>query len=169
MAPYSTFDAGNWNGTTYNADVVSNSTVSDFHFNPQEGPCLRFNVTGEEGTVGFCRVAIPKDLLWAEDGQWIVLVEGVPITNYTTASDQKYTYLYFTYSHSTNTVQITGTNVIPELPSTMITSLFMILAVLALAFTRRFQRKPELCFAASLFKVILASRPFYAELSHTNS
>jgi hypothetical protein len=46
----------------------------------------------------------------------------------------------------------------------------MILAMLALAFAnRRFQRKLELCFAASLFKVILASRPFYAELSHTNS
>ena len=134
MAPYSTFDAGKWNGTTCNADVVSNSTVSDFHFNPEEGPFLKFNVTGEEGTVGFCRVAIPKNLLWAEDGQWIVLVEGVSITNYTVASDQDYTYLYFTYGHSTKTVQITGTNVIPELSSTTATPLLMILAMLATAF-----------------------------------
>jgi len=142
MAPYSTFEAGTWNETPYDVDVVSNSTVSGFHFNSQ-GAFLEFNVTGQEGTAGFCRVAIPKNLLWAEDGQWIVLVGGVPITNYTTASDQNYTYLYFTYGHSTNTVQITGTKVIPEFPSTIITSLFMILTMLALRFTRRFRRKPE--------------------------
>jgi parallel beta-helix repeat protein len=98
MAPYSTFDAGTWNQTPYNIDVVSNSTVSDLHFNPQEGPYLEFNVTGQEGTVGFCRVAIPKNLLWAEDEQWIVLVEGVPITNYTITSDE---------NHSISTSHIT--------------------------------------------------------------
>jgi parallel beta-helix repeat protein len=142
MAPYSTFDVGTWNGTPYNADVVSNSTVSDFHFDPQEGPFLKFNVTGQEGTAGFCRVAIPKNLLWAQDGQWIVLVGDAPITNYTTASDQNYTYLYFTYGHSTKTVQITGTNVIPELSSTTIATLLMILAMLATAFaTRKFRKE----------------------------
>jgi peptide/nickel transport system substrate-binding protein len=141
MAPYSTFDAGNWNGTPYNVDVVSNSTVSGFHFNPQDGSFLEFNVTGQEGTAGFCRVTIPKNLLWAEDGQWVVLVGGVPITNYTTASDQNYAYLYFTYGHSTKTVQITGTKVIPELPSTTITPLLMILAMLATAFATRKIRK----------------------------
>jgi parallel beta-helix repeat protein len=145
MAPYSTFDAGTWNETPYDVDVVSNSTVSDFHLDPQDGPFLEFNVTGQEGTAGFCRVAIPKNLLWAEDGQWVVLVGGVPITNYTSASDQNYTYLYFTYNHSTKTVQILGTHVIPEFPSTIITlSLFMILSMLALTFAnRRFRRKPE--------------------------
>jgi hypothetical protein len=64
---------------------------------------------------------------------------------------------------------ISGENWNPEFPSTIITSLFMILSVLGLAFTRRFRRKLELCFVASLFKVILASRPFCAELSQTNS
>jgi parallel beta-helix repeat protein len=136
MAQYSTFDAGDWNGTTPNADVVSNSTVSDFRFNPQEGPCLRFNVTGEEGTAGFCRVAIPKSLLCAEDGQWIVLVGDVPITNYTITSDENYAYLYFTYNHSTKTVQIQGTHAIPELPSFLIVPLLMI-ATLVVAIVRR--------------------------------
>ena len=136
MAPYSTFDAGNWNGTTYNADVVSNSTVSGFHFNPEEGTCLRFDVAGEEGTAGFCRVAIPKDLLWAEDGQWVVLVGDVPITNYTITSDENYAYLYFTYNHSTKTVQIQGTHAIPEFPSFLIVPLLMI-ATLVVAMVRR--------------------------------
>jgi parallel beta-helix repeat protein len=141
MGLFNMFDAGTWNGLAYNVDVVSNSTVSDFHFDPQEGPFLEFNVTGQEGTAVFCRVAIPKNLLWAQDGQWIVLVGDVPVTNYTTASDQNYTYLYFTYGHSIKTVQITGTNVIPELPSTTIATLLMILAMLATAFATRKIRK----------------------------
>jgi parallel beta-helix repeat protein len=132
MAPYGTFDAGTWNEIAYSVDVVSNSTVSGFHFNPQEGPFLKFNVTGQEGTVGFCRIAIPKSLLWAEDRQWIVFVGGVPITNYTTTSDQNCTYLYFTYGHSTKTVQITGTKVVvPEFPSFLILPLFMMATLLA--------------------------------------
>jgi hypothetical protein len=56
MAPLSTFDAGTWNGVAYNVDVVSNSSVSGFQFNPSEGPLLRFNVTGQDGTAGFCRL-----------------------------------------------------------------------------------------------------------------
>ena len=51
------------NGTSWTFWTHSNSTVSGFHFNPEEGPFLKFNVTGREGTVGFCRVAIPKNLL----------------------------------------------------------------------------------------------------------
>jgi len=131
MAPYSAFDAGTWNETPYDVDVVSNSTVSDFHLNPQEN-CLEFNVTGQEGTTGFCRVAIPKDLLWAEDWQWVVLVGGVQVTSNVT-SDENCAYLYFNYNHSTKTVRVQGTHVIPELPSTTITRLLMILAMLATA------------------------------------
>jgi len=137
MAPYSTFEAGTWNETTYNADVISNSTVSDFHFNPEEGPYLKFNVTGEEGTAGFCRVTIPKDLLWVEDGQWVVLVGGVPTTNYTITSDGNHSYLYFTYNHSTKTVLIQGTHVIPEFPSFLIMLLFMTATLLAIIASRR--------------------------------
>jgi parallel beta-helix repeat protein len=33
MAPFSTFEAGVWDGTAYNVDILSNSTVSDFKFN----------------------------------------------------------------------------------------------------------------------------------------
>jgi len=142
MAPYSRFEAGTWNETPYDVDFVSNSTVSDFHFNPEEGSFLEFNVTGEEGTAGFCRVAIPKSLLWAEDGQWIVLVGTVPITNYTTASDQNYTYLYFTYGHTTETVQITGTKVVPEFPSATFLEVLIALTtfVAVLVKKRRFKR-----------------------------
>jgi hypothetical protein len=132
MAPYSRFEAGTWNETSYDVDVVSNSTISDFHFNPEEGPLLKFNVTGQEGTAGFCRIAIPKNLLWAEDRQWIVLVGGAPLTNYTITSDENHSYLYFTYDHSKKTVQIQGTHAIPEFPSFLILPFFMIATLLAI-------------------------------------
>jgi len=143
MAPFSMFNAGTWNETTYNADVVSNSTVSGFHFNPEEGPFLKFNVTGEEGTVGFCRVTIPKDLLWVEDG-WTIFV-GEESVNYTIIPDENYTYLYFTYNHSTKTVEIQGTHVIPEFPSTIILPLFTLTTLIATILLKKKRKtKPQL-------------------------
>jgi len=135
MAPINIFDAGVWDGTAYNVDVVSNSTVSEFQFNPSEGALLRFNVTGDDGTSGFCRVTIPKSLLWVEDG-WTVYV-GEESVNYTIIPDNDYAYLYFTYNHSTKTVLIQGTHVIPEFPSTITLSLFMILSIIAVVFANK--------------------------------
>jgi len=68
-------------------------------------------VTGSDGTVGFCRVTIPKQLLWAKENEWDVTVDGNQV-NYSVLLDENNTYLYFTYQHSTKTVTITGTNVI---------------------------------------------------------
>jgi len=135
IAPITVFDAGTWNGTAYSVDVVSNSTVSDFYFNPEEGPFLRFNVTGMDGTAGFCRVTIPKDLLWVEDG-WTVSVGGEPV-DYTIIPDQNFTYLYFTYNHSTKIVVIQGTDVIPEFPSTILLLPFLTLLTILSALTKK--------------------------------
>ena len=63
MAPICLFDAGTWEHTQYFVNCISNSTVSGFYFDPTEGAFLQFNVEGENGTSGFCRVTIPKDLL----------------------------------------------------------------------------------------------------------
>jgi parallel beta-helix repeat protein len=130
VGPINVFDAGVWNGIAYNVDVVSNSTVSEFQFNPSEGALLRFNVTGDDGTSGFCRVTIPKSLLWVEDG-WTITVGDQPITDYTLIPDENYTYLYFTYNHTTKTVEIQGTHVIPEFPSTPILMLLMLTTLIA--------------------------------------
>jgi len=115
-SPFSTFHAGTWNGTAYDVDVVSNSTVSDFHFNPYEGAFLKFKVTGEAGTRGFCRVTIPRGLLWTEDG-WVVLVDGEPV-DYSQIQDENFTYLYSIYIHSTHEIQIIGTHVTVPPPLT---------------------------------------------------
>jgi len=144
MAPITPFDAGVWDGETYDVDVVSNSTATNFYFNPDDGPFLRFNVMGENGTSGFCRVTIPKDLLWTEDG-WTITIGDQPITDYTRFEDENYTYLYFTYNHSTpHIVLIQGTSVIPEIPSIITTAIFTLTTLIAttLLKTKRKSQSP---------------------------
>jgi parallel beta-helix repeat protein len=134
MAPIIIFDAGIWEWTQYNVYVISNSTVSDFSFNPEDA-LIQFNVTGETGTTGFCNVTIPKGLLRTE-GTWIVLVDDNPIIP-AVNEDASNTYLYFTYNHSTKTAEIIGTDAIPEFPSWTILPLTMIAALIVTLMKRR--------------------------------
>jgi parallel beta-helix repeat protein len=121
MGPFHTFDVGTWNETTYSVDTVSNSTVTNLSFN-QPAKTLNLNVTGANGTVGFCRVAIPLSLM---SGDWIVTVNVTQPENLNITTYGNYTYVYFTYHHSTETVQITSTNAIPEFPPFMLLPLLM--------------------------------------------
>lgn len=125
--------------TPFYVGVVSNSSVSNFYFNPNEGAFFNFTVSGQDA--GFCRVSIPKQILWVDDGGWTVLVGEVSVSPSVSEFDD-YTYLYFTYHHSSKIVHIHGTNVIPESPSIAI-----MLTLLIAGFTtvvgieRRFMRK----------------------------
>jgi len=135
MAPINIFETGTYENTTYYVEIVSNSTVLNLAFNPQEGAFMAFNVSGHNGTVGFCRVTIPKSLLWTED-EWTIQVGGETIADYIVIPDENSTYLYFTYPHSTKTVQIKGTHVIPEYPTIIILSLLVIATLLAVIIYR---------------------------------
>ena len=131
MAPFNTFDAGTWNGEECNVDVVSNSTVSDFQLNTAQ-KTISFNVTGFEGTAGFCRITIPNIIaqdLW--QGNYMVLLNGEPwpFTNWT---DTTSTYIYVNYTHSEHQIII-----IPESPSAIILPLFMIISVIAIVLAKR--------------------------------
>jgi parallel beta-helix repeat protein len=134
MAPIEFFDAGVWEWTSYFVGVVSNSTVSDFTFNP-ETALVRFNVEGEDGTTGFCRVTVPKGLLDTEDN-WVVLVDGASVTP-TVNEDTDSTYLYFAYDHSAKTVEIIGTTAIPEFPTWIILPLLFITILMAIICKKR--------------------------------
>lgn len=134
-APITVFDAGTWNNVTYAVDIVSNSTVSALQFDPKKGALLRFDVAGENGTSGFCRVTIPRDLLTVEDG-CTVLVGFKPV-DCAILQDDNCAYLYFTYNHSTETVYIIGTRVVPEFPSFGFLLPLMILLAFPLVSARR--------------------------------
>jgi len=74
-------------------------------------------------------------LLRAE-GTWTVLVDDnpiIPVVN----EDASNTYLYFTYNHSTKTIEIRGTDAIPEFPSWTPTLLVLIVIAVAVAIYKR--------------------------------
>jgi parallel beta-helix repeat protein len=119
--------------------VISNSTISDFEapiwIEHPEVMFLMFNVSGAEGSTGFCRVSFPTAMM---NGTYHVSVNGTEIP-YTllSCSDANCSYLYFTYTHSTQEVII-----IPEFPSFLLVPLFM-LTTLAAVFIVRRKKFPE--------------------------
>jgi len=139
MPPLFVFDAGTWEDTQYNIYVFSNSTASDFSFNPETTSSIQFSVEVENGTTGFCNVTIPKGLLYTEDN-WTVLVDGASVTP-TVNEDASNTYLYFTYNHGTKTVEIIGTDAIPEFLSWIILPLFIVATMVVMMFKNKLSRK----------------------------
>jgi len=117
----------------YNVQTISNSTISDFQFN---GTAISFNVSGENGTAGFCRILIPTALM---NVTYTVYVNGTEVS-YTLLpfSNSTHSYLYLTYNHSTQEVVI-----VPEFPTW--TSMLLILIVLTVAvaiYKRRLLKTP---------------------------
>jgi len=100
--------------------TICSSSISNFQFN---GTAISFDVTGENGTAGFCRICIPKALM---DKTYVILVNGTMVAHIPLpCSNNTHTYLYFNYTHSTQEVII-----IPEFPSLIIMSLLMAIILL---------------------------------------
>jgi parallel beta-helix repeat protein len=123
MGMFSDFNAT----SEHQVQTICNSTISDFQFN---GTAICFNVTGEDGTTGFCRTCIPRTLM---NDTYEVFVNGTEVQcTLLPCSNSTQSYVYFTYTHSTQEVII-----IPEFPSFPILSLFMISTLLAVIVYRR--------------------------------
>jgi len=112
---------------THHVTTVCNSTISAFQFN---GTAIIFNVSGEDGTIGFCRILIPTALM---NVPYKVFVNGTEVP-YTLLpfSNSTHSYLYFTYNHSTQEVMI-----IPEFPIWTSMLLILILLTVAIAIYKR--------------------------------
>jgi hypothetical protein len=137
MAPFHTFGVGSWNGVAYSVSTVSNSTLSNFSFNAT-AKTLSFKVTGTSGTIGFCRVAVPKALMWCNaSAYWTVTINGTLIKDCTITNDTSCTYVYFTYHHSTETIRIQSTGAVPEFQPLTLTPLTMILTLLGAMILKR--------------------------------
>ena len=107
--------------------VMSNSTVSDFQFN---GTAILFNVSGVNGTTGFCNVHVPTSLL---NGTLSVFVNGTQVQySLLPSSNSTQTYLYFTYGHSTEQVAI-----LREFPDSLIVAMFMLATLPAVAIHKK--------------------------------
>jgi parallel beta-helix repeat protein len=116
-----------------NVTVISNSTISDFAapiwIEHPEVIFLMFNVSGAEGSMGFCRVSFPTAMM---NGTYHVLLNGTEIPYSLLPCSDAMSYLYFNYTHSTQKVII-----IPEFPSFLILPLFMIATLLAVVIYRK--------------------------------
>jgi parallel beta-helix repeat protein len=117
----------------YHVQTICNSTISDFQFN---GTAISFNVTGEDGTSGFCRICIPTALM---SSPFKVYVNGTEISyNLLLCSNETYSYLYFNYTHSTEEVII-----ISEFPSFLTLPIFMIATLIAVVIYKKRTVKME--------------------------
>ncbi len=111
----------------YHVQTICNSTISDFQFN---GTAIFFNVTGEDGILGFCRIYIPTALM---NNTYKVFVNGTEVPHaLLPCSNSTHSYLYVAYDHSTQEVII-----IPEFTSVTILPLFMIATLLTIIVYRR--------------------------------
>ncbi|MFH0749263.1 MAG: hypothetical protein V1915_05055 [Candidatus Bathyarchaeota archaeon] len=126
-------------GEKYQVSTFSNSTISKIRFN-QPLMTMSFNVTGAEGTTGYCNVTLPKELL---GGNFAVLVNDIPVT-YAMVQNSSHYFIYFEYTHSTEEVKIIGTIVIPELQTLLAATLAMVGVTLILARKKliRLRQKP---------------------------
>lgn len=96
--------------------IRSSSTVSDFGFN-EESKSISFKATGEAGTKGVTVVTIGPVL----EGPYTVTVDGSAVTDFkTTETADGVTEIEVTYDHSTREISITGTQVVPEFPVSMV-------------------------------------------------
>jgi hypothetical protein len=117
----------NFTASGYDVQTISNSTISDFHFN---GTAISFDVLGENGTIGFCRICIPTALIGTD---YRILVNGTEVPfHLLPISNSANSYLYFTYHHSTQEIVI-----IPEFPPFHILPLPMIATAWAVMIYRR--------------------------------
>ena len=123
MGMFSDFNAT----SEYHVQTICNSSISDFQFN---GTAICFNASGKDATTGFCRLCIPRALM---NETYKVFINSTEVPcNLLPCSNNTHSYLYFTYSHSTQEVII-----VPEFP-TWIPMLFILIALtVALAIYKR--------------------------------
>jgi hypothetical protein len=99
----------------YPTTMISNSTGTSFAFSQDEA-LIHFNMTGDEGTKGYCNLTFPKQLL---GGPYTCLRDNELISPEET-SNASHTSLFFEYRHTSH-IDVRGSTVIPEFPSTIIT------------------------------------------------
>ena len=122
-----------WNGETYYITTISNSTITSLNY----GNSISLDVTGPEGTIGFCRAILPSTLF--NDSQTI-LVNGSPsITEKELpASNNTQVYLYFTYAHITVQAVIT-----PEFLVITILAVIVICIIVATIVAKKVRTKKK--------------------------
>jgi len=117
----------------YQVKTVSNSSISAFNLSRSQKQ-ISFNITTSSGTICFCNITIPSNLLW---GEFTVLLDGEPQMFSIRKDNATHISVYFTCSHDTKKIQIIGTDIIAEFISLATLSLFIIATLFAVMVCRR--------------------------------
>jgi parallel beta-helix repeat protein len=127
--------------------VSTNSTLTGCYLNGT-AKSIGLLVTAEENIVGSCRIAIPKELLSAENmSEWRVVevyLNGTSMSlPYWAAEDSENTYVYFTYMQSgVSEIDVTGTSSLNEFSFDFMILAFMLVSIAALVLYKSL-RKPK--------------------------
>lgn len=120
-------------GIDFQVTTESNSTISNCQFNKDDKELL-FDVSGTTSSYGFCNVTIPNELL---GDPFSVTCDEQTVSEVLSSGNSTHTWLHFTYPQNTNTIEIIGTTAIPEFSSAIILILFMSLALIAVALSKK--------------------------------
>ncbi|MGQ9507048.1 MAG: hypothetical protein ACUVTB_04210 [Candidatus Bathycorpusculaceae bacterium] len=125
----------------HNVIIFTNSTVNNFGFDPT-AKSISFNVTGTEDT-GFCNITIPKTLLRAALDDWIVKIDGLPLTSedFAVTENDGYAFIYLNYTHSEHKIEIVGTWVVAEFPPNMLIIVLIMVSLIATVMAVKQRRK----------------------------
>lgn len=119
-------------GKDFQVQIASNSSsVTNLNFDGQNKK-LSFTVQGETGTKGVTQITIPKPML---SGDLTVMIDGQIMSQsdiIETADTSDSTTLELNYHHSVHTIDIVGTNAVPEFPLTSIVLVTSVSSLIAL-------------------------------------
>jgi parallel beta-helix repeat protein len=127
---------------SYNLHFNSNCTVFDIKFNDTK-KMISFEMAGQESSVGFCNVTIPKELLRANTTHpWKVKLNDSD-SSFTSAENATHSFVYFDVTDTgTYTIEIIGAEVIPEFPAWIMPPSLMVLTMLT-AIQRKKRKKTD--------------------------
>jgi hypothetical protein len=123
-------------GETYVIPMATNSHISNVQFAASVKQIM-FNVTGEEGTMGYCNITIPKTLLEADSlSDWKVFLDGYLPLPCVANENETHTFIYIYYTCSSHGIQIQGTWAITEFSPVTILLLVMLGSILIAVFKK---------------------------------
>lgn len=128
------FEVETEEGDQFDVEITSNSNVGAVALSQAEKK-LSFAVEGETGTTGVTQVTITKAML---SGEMMVLIDGQIVTaasNDVIVKSNTNTDVTFeiNYSHSEHNIEVSGTNVVPEFPISVMIMAVAIGSILGLS------------------------------------
>lgn len=127
-------------GETYVIPITTDSHISNLQF-AESLKQIMFNVSGENGTMGYCNITIPKTLLKSEPpSAWKVFLDGFLQLPHVATENETHTFIYMNYTYSSHGIQIQGTWVVTEFSPATILLLLMVCSMFIVVF-RKYAKK----------------------------